>query len=422
MNNKSLFKNISLFTFFNVLNSAIPFLLLPFLTVHLSPEDYGIVDIFYNITLIATPVVGLSIVQSIGRFYFENINLPRFVTTVFVVLLRLGSLTILIFFIMSFLVYDLLLDYGFPPFLLTFALIYTLFSQIAEILLLLWRVSYSTFKFGIFKVLKTATDLGLSLFLIIVFEMGWEGRIIPQLLVAFIFGVIAIYIMYKNGNVLKPQIDEEYKKEALAFSVPLVFHSVGSSLLGFSDRFFILFMLGLNNVGIYSVGYQIGMVVALLQNSFNQAWVPFFFQKLNENEHRVKIKIVKITYLYFVLLLLVVVFFYFATPFIYKYFVGKDFGDGSSVVLWVLLGYAFLGMYKMVVNYLFYLKKTKTIAYCTFFTVWINLALNYVLINLNGMVGAAQATLISFTILFIVVFIFSHKHFPMPWALKNKMD
>ncbi|MBU2948247.1 lipopolysaccharide biosynthesis protein [Zobellia uliginosa] len=419
MNNKSLFKNLSLFTFFNVLNSVIPFLLLPFLTVNLSPEEYGIVDIFYNITLIATPIIGLSIVQSIGRYYFEDVDLPKFITTVFVVLLRIGALIVLVFFLFSFLAYDFLLSYGFPPFLLTFALIYTFFSQIAEILLLLWRVSYNTVRFGVFKVMKTVIDLGLSIFLIAILEMGWEGRVIPQVLVAIVFGALAIYFLYRNGNIQKLQVDKGYKKSALAFSVPLVFHSLGSSLLSFSDRFFILFMLGLDNVGVYSVGYQIGMVIALLQNSFNQAWVPFFFKKLKENEYRVKLKIVKLSYFYFIFLFLVVLVFYFATPIIYRYFVGKDFESGSDIVLWVLLGYAFLGMYKMVVNYLFYLKKTKIIAYCTFFTVLINLVLNYVFIKLNGMVGAAQATLISFVILFIVVFVYSNKNFPMPWGLRK---
>ena len=82
MNNKNLIKNISFFTFFNVINSAIPFLLLPVLTVYLTPEDYGIIDIFFNISLIATPLVGLSIVQAISRYYFEDIDLPKFVATV----------------------------------------------------------------------------------------------------------------------------------------------------------------------------------------------------------------------------------------------------------------------------------------------------------------------------------------------------
>lgn len=419
MNNKNLFKNISLFTFFNVINSAIPFLLLPILTAYLSPEDYGIVDLFYNISIIATPVIGLSIVQSISRYYFEEIDLSKFVTTVFLILSGVGLLLILISLLFSLFAQDYISALDIPPLLIVMALIYTLFSQISEILLTLWRVSYKTVKFGIFRVLKTGMDLGLSIILIVSFNMGWEGRIIPQLVIALLFGAAACYILFKKGYLLKLKVNKKYKKEALSFSVPLIFHSLGASLIGFSDRFFILFMLGLSNVGIYSVGYQIGMVVALLQNSFNQAWVPFFFEKLKENKPSEKLKIVKITYMYFGLLFVVVLFFYFMTPIIYEYFIGDAFDSGATVVFWVLLGYAFQGMYKMAVNYLFYLKMTKQIAYCTLFTLVLNLILNYFLIGLNGITGAAQATLISFVVLFVMVFIMANKSYKMPWRLKQ---
>ena len=90
MKDINLLKNISGFTFFNVLNSAIPFLLLPILTAYLTPEHYGVVDIFYNTTLILTPFIGFSIVKSVGRFYFEKIVMSRFVSTVIVVLLSSG--------------------------------------------------------------------------------------------------------------------------------------------------------------------------------------------------------------------------------------------------------------------------------------------------------------------------------------------
>ena len=419
MNNKKLFKNISLFTFFNVINSAIPFLLLPILTAYLTPEDYGIVDIFYNISIIATPVIGLSIVQSISRYYFEEIDLAKFITTVFLILSGVGLLLILAGLLFTLLATDFIADLGIPPMLIVVALIYTLFSQISEILLTVWRVSYKTVKFGTFRVLKTAMDLGLSILLIVAFKMGWEGRIIPQVLVAILFGGVACFILYRNGHLLKPKINKEYKKEALSFSVPLIFHTLGGNLIGFSDRFFILFMLGLTNVGIYSVGYQIGMVIALLQNSFNQAWVPFFFERLKENKAQEKLRIVKITYGYFALLLIVALFFYFITPIIYKYFIGDAFDSGATVVLWVLLGYAFQGMYKMAVNYLFYLKKTKLIAYCTLFTLVLNLILNYILIKMNGITGAAQATLISFVVLFLVVFVMAKRSYKMPWNLKH---
>jgi len=418
MNNKNLFKNISFFTFFNVINSAIPFLLLPILTTYLSPADYGLVDIFFNISLIATPIIGLSIVQSISRYYFEEIDLARFVTTVFVVLLSIGSIIILVVSGATFFVEEFIGGFDFPPIIIVVAMIYTLFSQIAEILLVYWRVSYQTVKFGVFRIAKTATDLGLSIALIVGFGMGWEGRVLPQISVALLFGIIAIVILYRKGLLRNLKINKEYKKEALSFSSPLVFHTLGANLIGFSDRFFILFMLGLSDVGIYSVGYQIGMVVALLQNSFNQAWVPFFFEKLKQNVYAEKLRIVKITYAYFGFMLVLVLLFYFLTPYIYEYFIGSSYESGAVIVFWILIGYAFNGMYKMLVNYLFYLKKTKLVAFCTLGLALLNLILNYFLIQLNGIEGAAQATAITFFLLFVVMFILSERMYKMPWKLK----
>jgi O-antigen/teichoic acid export membrane protein len=416
MENKGLIKNISLFTFFNVINAAIPFLLLPILTKFLSPEDYAIVDVFYNISLLATPVIGLSIVQSISRFYFEKIDISKFIATVFIILMVIG-LSIIVLSLMPTLFWrDAFESLKIPPSLVTLALIYTLFSQVGEILLTLWRVSYKTLNFGFFRVFKTFTDLGISLLFIVGLGKGWEGRVGPQVFTAFLFGIIAIVILYRNGFLKKFRIHKLYKKEALSFSTPLVFHSLGASIIGFSDRFFILFILGLSNVGIYSVGYQIGMVLSLIQNSFNQAWVPFFYNKLNEGKEQEKLRIVKITYVYFGALLVLAILISLCTPFIYRYFIGDSFADGAEVVIWILLGYTFQGMYKMAVNYLFFLKKTKLITYCTMLTVFVNFILNYFLINKNGIIGAAQATLVSFVILFAIVFLVSKRSYKMPWG------
>ena len=416
MGNKGLVKNISLFTFFNVVNSAIPFLLLPILTKFLSPEDYAIVDVFYNISLMANPIIGLSIVQSISRYYFENIDLSKFVTTVFLILCSVGLSIIAVSLLATLFLTDFFNSLELPPLLVSLALVYTLFSQVSEILLSLWRVSYKTMNFGVFRILKTLVDLGISVYFIVSLGKGWEGRIGPQVFAAILFGVIAIVVLNRKGLFKKLTIHKAYKKEALTFSTPLIFHSLGSSIIGFSDRFFILFILGLSNVGVYSVGYQIGMVLSLIQNSFNQAWVPFFYGKLKVGKESDKLKIVKITYVYFGVLILLAIIISLCTPTIYKYFIGDSFAKGANVVLWILLGYAFQGMYKMAVNYLFFLKKTKLITYCTLFTVLLNFVLNYYLIKVNGILGAAQATLISFVVLFIVVWFMAKKHYEMPWA------
>jgi O-antigen/teichoic acid export membrane protein len=415
-------KNISIFTFFNLLNAGIPFLLLPLLTTYLSPSDYGIIDIFGSLVMVFTPIVGLSILSSLNRYYFEKetIDFNVFVHTVFLSLLRYGLTFIVVVSALGVFFGDTLSEEAnVPPIVVILAVLYVFFSQISEILLLIWRISYRTVWYGIFRVSKTALDIGLTLYLIIILDYNWEGRIVPQLVVAALFGLIAISILRRQGFILnRLKYNKDYNRKALDFGVPLIFHSLSGYVIAVSDRFFILYFLGLESTGIYGVAYQIGMVVGLFQNSFNQAWLPYFFGSLKKNSPEAKLRIVKITYFYFVALLLIVVFFYFITPYIYYYLIGESFQKGIEVVIWVLLGYAFNGMYKMVVNYLFYSKETKAIAWCTGFSAFLNLVLNYFLINLNGIKGAAQATALSFLFLFLVVLILSSKRHKIPWNLK----
>ncbi|EKF54444.1 polysaccharide biosynthesis protein [Galbibacter marinus] len=414
----NLLKNISGFAFFNVLNSTIPFLLLPVLTAYLSPEHYGVVDIFYNTTLIITPVIGLCVVQSIGRFYFEKIVLSKFVSTVLVILLSSGLIITALSLVFNIVFEDYLLSYDIPPYLIFLAFLYTLFTQISEILLALWRVSYKVAHFGIFRVSKTALDLGLSIFLIVSLGYGWQGRIYPQVVVAFIFAAIALYLLFRLGYLDGLKADKTYKKEALSYSVPLIFHTFGGYVINFSDRFFILLMLSMSDVGIYSVAYQIGMVISLVQNSFNQAWVPFFFQKLNENTPASKRKIVQITYIYIAFLIVMTLLIYLLIPVIYKYFINESYSDGASLIIWVLLGFLFNGIYKMLVNFLFYDKRTRLVAVLSISSASLNIVLNYFLIKFNGITGAAQATMLTFLFFMLVILYVTLKSYKMPWNLK----
>jgi len=173
-------------------------------------------------------------------------------------------------------------------------------------------------------------------------------------------------------------------------------------------------MIDIETMGIYSVGYQIGLVISLVQNSFNQAWQPWIYTQLS-NKSLNKTKIVKFTYFYFLGLILLVLGLNIIAPFLIRVFIGIEFQSTIEFVTWIGLGFAFNGMYKMVANYLFFLRKTKLIGLISICTAALNIVLNYVLISINGAVGAAQSTAISFFIQFIFVWIFSSIYFKMPW-------
>ena len=53
----------------NALYSGLPIFILPLIVNVLSPEDYGFVEFYRNFTLILIPLLGLSTVQSVIRFY-----------------------------------------------------------------------------------------------------------------------------------------------------------------------------------------------------------------------------------------------------------------------------------------------------------------------------------------------------------------
>jgi len=151
-----------------------------------------------------------------------------------------------------------------------------------------------------------------------------------------------------------------------------------------------------------------------LQNSFNQAWVPWVFQKLKNGDQADKVKMVKLTYVYIVAILVAVVLLWLVLPWIYMLF-GKDFQQGREMVLWVALGFAFNGMYKMVSVYIFYLEKTGLIALNTVLAALLNVTLSFSLIPAYGAMGAAYAQLISMFVLFVGTWLISARLMNMPW-------
>lgn len=87
--NSKLIRSASIYTLTNVINKAIPFLLLPILTRYLTPEDYGIVSMFGVLVSLVTPFTGLSIHGAIARMYYEidSVDIKAYITNCLLILL-----------------------------------------------------------------------------------------------------------------------------------------------------------------------------------------------------------------------------------------------------------------------------------------------------------------------------------------------
>jgi len=408
----SLFKSSFIYTFSSLLNSAIPFLLLPILTRYLTPEDYGIVAMFTVVFSVIGSFTGLSVHGAIQREYFnkENINFKVYVGNALLILIGSSLLTLIISLIGE----KIYIKYiPFNSFWMSLIIIMSFFQFLTLSNLAIYQAQMQAFQYGFIQISQTLINVLLSIILVIAFHLNWKGRVLGQLIAVLVVGFYSFYFLIKNW--VEWKIDIDYIKRALRFSIPLIPHTLGGMLIATADRFLITNMLGVDKTGIYMVGLQLGMVIGLLADSFNRAYAPWLFEKLNQNNEKTKYKIVKFTYLYFFVILLLACFvsllFYLAIDFI----VGDKFIESKKIVFWIALGNAFNGMYYMVTNYIFYVYKTQYLMIITFVVGIINVILTYLFIKLFSEIGAAQAYMLSFLLLFVFTWIVSAKVYPMPW-------
>jgi O-antigen/teichoic acid export membrane protein len=289
----------------------------------------------------------------------------------------------------------------------------------SRIVLALWQVRVKPLMYGVFQISETVLVFIVSVIFVVVLKWGWRGGVAADTLVIGGFGLLATFILWRSGWI-KFAFNSSYIRDILLFNTPLIFHLIGRSIITMSDRIFITRMVDMSQTGLYAAGYQVGMIIFLLTSSFNNAWLPHLQSRLKKNQEKDKVKIVKFTYLYFACVCVMGLILGIIAPWFVSFFLGEKFLQSSQFVIWISMGFAFNGMYWIVANYIYYLKKTHIIAAITCVGAVMNIVLNYVLIRLNGAIGAAQATAVTFLTIFLLTWIISARLYKMPWGLKVK--
>jgi len=407
------FKDTTIYTISDILNKMVPFVLLPVLTRYLTPQDYGIIAMFFVFTSILGIVMTLETNTAIGVNYFKisREKLKVYIFNILLIIAVATSLTFAIIILFHTTISELL---AIPVEWLFIGVVVTLLQFITTINLLLWQSEQNPIPLGIYQISQTILNLSLSLLLIIGFEMGWEGRLIAVSIASITFGISSLMFLYRR-NYLKFEFSKEAIDDALKFGIPLLPHALSVWIRTGVDRIFITTFVSASATGLYTVAFQIASVITILTTAFNKAYSPYLFQKLTDITQNDKTKLVKYTYLYFIALLIIAGGLTLVSPILIEIFLGKSFQDVWRYIPWIAFGFAFYGMYLMVVNYILFTKKTASLSYVTMSVSLLHIVVSYILISYNGILGASQATTATSFILFVAVWWLSQKLYPMPW-------
>lgn len=411
----SLFTDSSLYLISNILSAAIPFAILPVLTRYLTPAEYGQIAIFQTLLTGVGAFIGISAHSIAGVKYYDN-NLTKqeqriFIGSCFIILAATSAISLLIILIFKQQLSNLL---KIEDRWLVLSVFVVTASFIANMRLSQWQVRKQAVKYGIFLISQSIMNFTLSLIFIVYFLQGADGRILVICLSAFVFAIIAVALLIKDKLIsLSWQLD--HIREIANFGIPLIPHVMGNFLLLAVDRFVINEKLGMEEVGIYMVAVQITSILALLFDSFHNAYVPWLYEKISLNSISLNQKLVKWTYLYFIGLLALAGLSFYVAPPVLVLIAGDNYQPAADFIGWLVLGQIFSGMYLMVTAYVFFSKKTGLLSVSTLTSGLINLGLMIVLINIMDVKGAAIAFSISMAIKFLLTWYVAQLRHPMPW-------
>lgn len=414
LNKAKLFKQASIYTGSNILSALVPFMCMPVLTRYLTPEDYGIVAIMGSMISFMTPFVGMNIHGAIAtNYYHDDVDFIRFVRNCLSILVLSTIAVSIIVFIFS----SPIARYTLFPADWLWAVIMVCFGQfLLDVQLTILQVLQKAKNYGVVQVLNAICNTVLSIGLIVIFSMNWEGRVWAQIITSAIFLLLTV-VFFRSYGINGLAFNKAYIKKALSFGVPLIPHAISGCLLTMVDRFYIANFADVATAGLFVLGAQIGQGISLLTNSFNKAYVPWLFEKLQNITESTKIKLVRYTYIYFVGILIIAGAYSFVMPYFLGFFVGEKFFSAGNYVWAFAFANALNGMYYMVVAYIFYTEKMVPLMKRTMSVSVIHVMLSYWFISYYGVDGACSAIVLSYVLLFMIVWKLSNIVYPMPWNI-----
>lgn len=394
---------------------GLTFLLLPVYTRFLSPADYGIVMVTLTIVAILGVFYPLGLHGAISRFYFatdsEGERRERS-GTIWVAMLVAAVTTAVLFDVLGARLVPLFLP-GIPfiPYV-RLAIWIAFFAVFGLVPLNLLQVRERA---GTYVALSVAAAL-MTTTCVLILVVGRKGGAAGYLLGSLIGGALAAipYTVVALRNV-KLVLRRDVLVAALAYSLPLVPHALASWILELSDRSILARYTSLGDVGIYSLGYQVGTALGLLVAAFNSAWVPYLFKTLAAGGHHADRRLSRMASYYAMALTFAALGLALLVGPILRLLVAPAFQPAARITPWVVGGYLLSGLYVIPIGLLFWKEQTKRIPVVTLVAGLVNVGLNLWLIPRYGAIAAAWSTMVAYGLMLLIAWGLARGLYPFPY-------
>jgi len=235
---------------------------------------------------------------------------------------------------------------------------------------------------------------------------GWGPRVYALTLAAG-FGACWSAFSLVRGGLIDWSRAVARIKEVASFGAPLVVHTASIWVVGFTDRFFVAELDGLDAAGIYTVAYAIGLGVAAAHDGVSRFFVSQLARWVMDHDGRGKASRFSYWYTAAAVATLPVV-----VPLSIlglRLLAAESYGDGADLLIWLVPAQALAGIARVFTGYLYIEKRTRQRAVLSAGEALLNVALTWLLVASLGMVGAAIATLLTYAASAIATFVMARR-------------
>jgi len=417
-------KTSAVYSLGSLAEKGIGFFLVPMYTRYLTPEDYGVLAMLGAVVAPMAVIAGLGVSSGLTMSYNQEYDdneqeRRRAVGTVLAITAISGTALLAVILILSTTFSNLF--FSTPIYSTCFKLmgIAMFLETLLAVGLLVLRIQERAVRYVSVVLFKFVVGIGLNILLLVGFKWGIQGVLVS----AIISSLLAwLYIGIKLTWEIKPKVSLMQFKIMFLFGFPIMFSGIIHQVMSLSDRYFIQFMVGSTELGLYSLGSRFGMIVsALVIMPFILAWGPFAWAVYREPN---ALETYARTTTYYLLVAggVALVISALAREAI-QIMATPDFYSAYRVVPFIALAWVIHGLVNMAALGMALAKKTWWMPIIVAIATVTNLGLNFLLVPMWGMVGAAIATAVAFSILPTGLVLVSRRYIKVPyeWARLSKI-
>ena len=404
--------NIMIYGIGNIGAKFIAFLMVPLYTYYVSPEDFGVYDVYLGLIFLIMPILTFDFRDGSFRLLLEEEH-TEYWKTVITYTYRIIGKNILVATIIYI---CLLFFYPFKYALEAYGmlLVFSIYEVHTQILRGINKNRYYVFA-GILSTFLTGV---LSVLFVVWGKLGVEGIFISNIISRIlVLGWIEWQVPIFRKFIIKGLKKREVRHALLHYSLPLLPNVVCWWVLSTADRLIIMHYLGSEANGIYAVANKLSLILGTFSTIIYQAWQDTAIRQYQTPDRDLFFSRIFNLYTFYLGVLLVTC--AIGLKIVLPWIVDASYQDSFYYIYPCFLTVFFFALSSFLDLGYQCSKQTKKMMPSILLATVINLSLNLIFIQYLGLQGVIIASIISYAFLFVYRIFDTRQFFRIVWKFPS---